>query len=159
MDEVGDWQVVSRRGFVLATGTVGAALLAACGSSGGNGAANNGQPNSGSGHSGHSGSGNAGSPGSTVIALSDVPVEGAASAESPNGDPLIVAQPTKGQVVAFSAVCTHMGCTVAPEGKQLACPCHGSVFDAFTGKNVRGPAPRPLDKVSVRLNGSEVVLA
>ncbi|HEX5533179.1 MAG TPA: Rieske (2Fe-2S) protein, partial [Actinomycetales bacterium] len=97
--------------------------------------------------------------GSTVIALSDVPVDGAASAQSPNGDPLIVSQPTKGQVVAFSAICTHMGCTVAPEGKQLLCPCHGSTFDAFTGQNLSGPAPSPLDKVTVRLNGSQVVLA
>ncbi len=62
-------------------------------------------------------------------------------------------------MVAFSAICTHMGCTVAPEGKRLLCPCHGSTFDAFTGKNLSGPAPSPLEKVSVRLNGSQVELA
>jgi Rieske Fe-S protein len=146
---------------------VGAALLAACGSngagSGPSGAGGQGGAGGAGGQGGQDGasgaSANVGAPGSTVIALSDVPVDGATAAQSPNGDPLIVAQPTQGQVVAFSAICTHMGCTVAPEGKQLLCPCHGSVYDPFTGKNLSGPAPRPLDKINVRLNGSQVVLA
>ncbi|MGZ4650530.1 MAG: QcrA and Rieske domain-containing protein [Kineosporiaceae bacterium] len=48
-----------------------------------------------------------------------------------------MAQPTAGRVVAFSAVCTHQGCRVNPAGPQLDCPCHGSVFDAFTGQVLR----------------------
>ncbi len=59
--------------------------------------------------------------------------------------------------MAFSAICTHMGRTVAPAGKQLQCPCHGSVYDAATGKNLSGPAPRPLSPVSVHVAGGEVV--
>ena len=50
----------------------------------------------------------------------------------------------KGFAVA-SAVCTHLGCTVAhfsSDGK-FHCPCHGSVF-AADGKVLHGPAPRPL---------------
>lgn len=91
-----------------------------------------------------------------LAALANVPVGGAVSATGPDG-PIIVAQPTAGKVVAFSAICTHMGCTVAPAGKQLHCPCHGSVYDAATGKNLSGPAPRPLSPVSVHVAGGQVV--
>lgn len=44
---------------------------------------------------------------------------------------------------ALSAACTHLGCTVGQEGDGFHCPCHGSVF-AADGRNVAGPAPRPL---------------
>jgi len=45
---------------------------------------------------------------------------------------------------ALSAICTHLGCTVAQQEEGgFFCPCHGSRFDAH-GKNVSGPAPRPL---------------
>ncbi len=56
------------------------------------------------------------------------------------------------EVVAFSSVCTHQGCTVAWDAgaKLLACPCHGSKFDPAAGaKVVAGPAPEPLPTVTV----------
>lgn len=89
--------------------------------------------------------------------LADIPVGGAVSAEGPDGKPILVAQPQAGTVVAFSAICTHQGCTVAPSGERLACPCHGSVFEAATGKVVAGPAPRPLPSVPVHVDGGAVV--
>jgi len=91
------------------------------------------------------------------VALSKVPVGGAVSAKSPDGKPVIVAQPSAGQVVAFSAKCTHMGCTVAPRGAKLQCPCHGSQFDALTGKVLHGPAQRPLAAFPVKVEGGTVV--
>jgi cytochrome b6-f complex iron-sulfur subunit len=95
--------------------------------------------------------------GTKLVALDKVPVGGAVSAKDAAGKPIIVARPDKDTAVAFSAICTHMGCTVAPAGKELRCPCHGSVFQATTGKNTAGPAPRPLDKVDVHVAAGEVV--
>jgi Rieske Fe-S protein len=69
---------------------------------------------------------------------------------------VIVAQPTEGSVVAFSAVCTHKGCTVAPDGDLLRCPCHGSTYDLLTGDNTGGPAPRPLAEIAVTVSGGVV---
>ena len=92
-----------------------------------------------------------------LAALSDVPVGGAISAKGSDGKPIIVAQPTAGQVVAFTAICTHMGCTVAPKGKDLDCPCHGSKYNALTGEVINGPAPKSLAKVDVKLDGTNVV--
>lgn len=57
--------------------------------------------------------------------------------------------------MAFSAVCTHQGCTVAADGAGLRCPCHGSTYD-LTGANTAGPAPSPLPKVEVTVTGGQV---
>jgi len=46
---------------------------------------------------------------------------------------------------------------VSPAGAQLDCPCHGSVFDAFTGEVLRGPAQAPLAPVPVTVSGQDVV--
>jgi cytochrome b6-f complex iron-sulfur subunit len=51
-----------------------------------------------------------------------------------------------------SAVCTHLGCNVRQgQRNELACPCHGSVFDT-DGAVRSGPAPRPLDCYAVSLS-------
>jgi Rieske Fe-S protein len=72
---------------------------------------------------------------------------------------ITTAQPGAGEAVAFSAICTPQGCIVAPQGDEIACPCHGSVYESPTGKNVGGPAPRPLAKVEVRVVDAQVVPA
>lgn len=142
-------QSAPTRRQVLAAGAVvaGSVALVGCGSSSGSTSA---------GAGGTSGSAPAASTG--IIKLADVPVGGSASAKV-NGKPAMVSQPTAGNVVAFTAICTHQGCTVAPAGKEFHCPCHGSVYDAFTGKVLSGPAPAPLAAISVKVDGAEVVQA
>ena len=56
------------------------------------------------------------------------------------------------QIVAIRTVCTHLGCTPNwLEGEQkFKCPCHGSGFYK-DGINFEGPAPRPLERYSIRL--------
>ena len=49
---------------------------------------------------------------------------------------------------AISATCTHLGCSVRPDGRGFRCPCHGSRYDA-EGNNTGGPAPRPLPRFAV----------
>ncbi len=92
-----------------------------------------------------------------MIALAKVPVGGAIAASDANGKPIIVAQPTAGKVVAFSALCTHKGCTVAVKAAELDCPCYGSKYNALTGAVINGPAPKPLPPVSVTVSGGNVV--
>jgi Rieske Fe-S protein len=99
----------------------------------------------------------AAAPANTIAKLSDITVGEAISAAGTGGAKIIVARPTTTTVAAFSAVCTHQGCTVAPAGNQLNCPCHGSVFDTTTGEVLQGPASRALDKVTVTLSGNNIV--
>jgi Rieske Fe-S protein len=98
------------------------------------------------------------SAGSPLVKLSEVPVGGSVAATAKvNGHPVVVSQKTAGAVAAFSAICTHMGCTVNAGGPQFHCPCHGSIYDAFTGQVVHGPAPAALTAIPVKVVGDEVV--
>jgi Rieske Fe-S protein len=64
---------------------------------------------------------------------------------------------TAGRPHAFSAVCTHQGCTVSQvENGTIDCPCHGSKFNAITGAVVNGPATTPLPKISITVKGGNV---
>jgi len=97
------------------------------------------------------------SEGPTVLAkVADIPVGDAVSAVL-DGSPILISQPTAGTVVAFTAICTHQGCTVAPAGTTFRCPCHGSVYNAATGQVISGPAPAPLHQIPVKVTGGDVV--
>ena len=78
-----------------------------------------------------------------------------------NGMPAILFR-TKTGVFAYSATCTHEGCTVTYKNssKSLYCPCHGAEFDPFTnGGAISGPARDALPTVKVKIDGDWVVLA
>jgi len=62
-----------------------------------------------------------------------------------DGAPDIVIREPGGGIKAFSAVCTHAGCTVGYEGGTIVCPCHGGEYSAETGEVLAGPPPAPLE--------------
>ncbi|WP_091673032.1 ubiquinol-cytochrome c reductase iron-sulfur subunit [Amycolatopsis marina] len=95
--------------------------------------------------------------GATLAVLADIPVGEATAVTTPDDEEIIVSRPTETTAAAFSAICTHQSCKVQPEGAELRCPCHGSVFDALTGEVRNGPADRPLPSVAVTVDGGNVV--
>jgi cytochrome b6-f complex iron-sulfur subunit len=56
------------------------------------------------------------------------------------------------QIYALKTVCTHLGCTPSwlEAEQKFKCPCHGSGFYK-DGVNFEGPAPRPLERYSIRV--------
>jgi len=104
-----------------------------------------------------------GSPKGTTIGLaSDVPLGGAREFTDPaQGIPAYVVRPSESSYVGFSAVCTHMGCTVGffQPALQFRCPCHGSIFSAVTGEVLQGPAPAPLSSIPIEKSADGTLLA
>ena len=60
--------------------------------------------------------------------------------------------------VAYAQRCTHLSCPVlyARERSELQCPCHDGAFDAATGRVLRGPPPRPLPRIALRIDDNRV---
>jgi Rieske Fe-S protein len=134
----------TRRAVLIAGMGAGTALLAGCGS-----------PGIGAGPAGSSGSSPL--PAGTVIhTLANIPVGGTAAAQV-DGQAILLSQPTKGRVAAFSAICPHQGCRVAAQGVDFVCPCHGSRFDGQTGEVLAGPSPRALTRLTVTVSGNDVI--
>ena len=78
------------------------------------------------------------------------------------GQPAVLVHLQGGDFVAYSAVCTHQQCEVAyqQESRDLACPCHGSIFDpANGGAVVNGPAEEPLPDIPIQVQNGEVTKA
>ena len=61
---------------------------------------------------------------------------------------------------AFSAICTHLNCTVQFESsaQQIWCACHNARYD-LTGRVISGPPPAPLEQYSVHVRGDEVLIS
>jgi Rieske Fe-S protein len=155
-------------GTALGVGAASASLVACGGGSSGGGSegkksgGNSGGGGYGGGNSGDSkaSSGGEDKAGGAAIASEAEVAPGSAVAFKDSGNQAVLVHLKNGDFVAYSAVCTHQGCTVAYQGGQLACPCHGSVFDPANGAEVvAGPAQSPLPKIPVKVQGGEVVKA
>ena len=151
-------------GSALGVGAASASLVACGGDSGSSGGGGSEGGNSGGGDSGgskaasSSSSGGEAKAGGAAIAGESEVAPGSAVSFKDSGNPAVLVHLKNGDFVAYSAVCTHQGCTVKYKGGQLACPCHGSVFDPAKGAEVvAGPAPSPLPEIPVKVEGGEVV--
>ncbi len=66
----------------------------------------------------------------------------------------------EGTLKAFSAVCTHLNCTVQyqPDACIIHCACHNGKFD-LNGQVISGPPPKPLPAYRVDVRGNEIVVS
>jgi menaquinol-cytochrome c reductase iron-sulfur subunit len=73
--------------------------------------------------------------------------------------PVYVCKDASGKLNAFSAVCPHLGCTIAwhDEKNGFACPCHNGQFTA-EGKLMSGPPPRNMDTLDLKVDGDMVMV-
>ncbi|MFQ5628733.1 MAG: ubiquinol-cytochrome c reductase iron-sulfur subunit [bacterium] len=74
--------------------------------------------------------------------------------------PGILVLTQQGEYRAFSAVCSHLQCTVQyrSDFKHIWCACHNGHFD-LAGKNIAGPPPRPLEAYKVDIKGDEIIVS
>jgi Rieske Fe-S protein len=147
---------LSRRAVVVGgCGAACAAALTAC-SSYGSGGAPAPAPAPAPEPTGAPGAAPSGATGAALTSTSDVPVGGGAIFADQQ---VVVTQPTAGEFKAFSAICTHQGCTVSQVADgTIDCPCHGSRFAVADGSVVRGPAASPLPAKNITVEGTSIVL-
>lgn len=90
--------------------------------------------------------------------ISDYPEPGVYEQFKGDQQVWIVREPD-GKLVALSTICTHLGCIPnwLPTDQKFKCPCHGSGFYQ-TGVNFEGPAPRPLERYKISIDGEFVVV-
>ncbi len=169
--------LATRRGVLAGVGLVGlAGAITACSSSGSSMSAAVADPATSTGGGGatsaaaasaaSTGSAASSSPASSgsaggtasgaLTGTSDIPVGGGKIFPT---QLVVVTQPTAGEFKAFSAVCTHMGCTVnqIADGR-IDCPCHGSEYSITDGAVLAGPAPKPLPAKTIKVTGDSIFL-
>ena len=130
----------TRRTVLLATGA--ATLAAGCSKYGDNS---------------DSGSSTNASGGQELAKTSEIPVGGGKIFKD---EKVVVTQPKKDEFKAFSAICTHQGCTVSKvTDGTIDCPCHGSKYRIADGSVAGGPAPKPLPAEQIEVKGNSIRLA
>ena len=164
--------LATRRGVLAGVGLVGlAGAITACGASGSSSSAAAADPATSAGGGATSATsaaaapaasaaasspGSSGSASGALTGTSDIPVGGGKIFDT---QLVVVTQPTAGEFTAFSAVCTHMGCTVNQIANgRIDCPCHGSEYSITDGAVLAGPAPRPLPAKTIKVTGDSIFL-
>lgn len=138
-----DRRTVFRGAGIVGVGAVGAAALAACGSSD-------------TATKPAASTTSSAAPAGGAIKVADIPVGGGKVFDAQK---IVVTQPKAGEFKAFSAVCTHKGCTVKKVADgTIDCPCHGSKYDMSTGAVKAGPAPSPLPPKTATVSGDSITV-
>jgi Rieske Fe-S protein len=98
------------------------------------------------------------------IKTTDIPVNGGKIFPDMDPDGVVVTQPAPGQFRAFSATCTHRGCTLTSVSDgTINCPCHGGRFSIRNGSVVQAgdgipTATRPLPAKNVTVSGDTIIV-
>ncbi|MFI7501955.1 Rieske (2Fe-2S) protein [Streptomyces sp. NPDC049687] len=134
----------TRRTVLIAAGGAAAALTAACSSYGDDKDGNDGSDSS------------SAAAGTALAKTTDIPVGGGKIFKDRK---VVVTQPTKDDFKAFSAICTHQGCTVGSvTDGTINCPCHQSKFRIADGSVAGGPAPKPLPAKQITVQGGSITV-
>jgi len=94
-----------------------------------------------------------------VASLTDLPIgESIVFAYPGEHDNCILVRTGESELLAYGQKCTHLACAVIPKPEQgiIHCPCHEGFFDLKTGRNIAGPPPRPLPRVTLEIRGDDV---
>jgi cytochrome b6-f complex iron-sulfur subunit len=154
-----------RLGAALGVGAAGASLVAACGGGDDKASEEGETPGAVEGAGEATGGANGGvaqvEGGEPIIQESEVEAGSALEfTDEETGQQAILVHLESGDFAAYSAICTHRQCTVGYSDGNLACPCHGSVFDPMNGGAVvNGPATEPLPEIPVEVRDGEVFRA
>ncbi|MFQ5876457.1 MAG: ubiquinol-cytochrome c reductase iron-sulfur subunit [Acidobacteriota bacterium] len=73
--------------------------------------------------------------------------------------PLFVLRVSESEVLALSAICTHLRCVLRwdRDSQTLVCPCHSGAFDRG-GNVLSGPTKRPLPRYEAEVRADEIVV-
>jgi Rieske Fe-S protein len=74
--------------------------------------------------------------------------------------PVILIRTSKDDFKAYSAICTHLDCTVQYRKDMgvIWCACHNGKYD-LNGRNISGPPPRPLEEYRVIVQKDEIFIS
>jgi Rieske Fe-S protein len=154
MSEPETTPAASRRALFAGAGAAAAVVVAGCSSYN----ANNGGVNATSAPAatGGAGSSAAGGVPDTLASTSQIPVDGGTVLKDKK---IVITQPASGTFKAFTAICTHLGCTVGSvSGGTINCPCHGSKYSITDGSVVNGPALKGLAPIAIKVDGTSIVV-
>ena len=94
-----------------------------------------------------------------VAKTTDIPV-GSGKKFDVEGVQILITQPRAGEFRGFSAICTHAGFVMSNiANSEIKCDNHGAVYSADDGSVLSGPAPRALGKVTVTVEGDDVLVS
>ncbi len=97
---------------------------------------------------------------SATVAFSDLTPDKPSKLIQINDEPIIVVREKDDQIRAFTATCTHLGCTVSyrPQVQDFYCKCHQGRYDV-NGVNVPGTRPKlPLTELTVVDKGTDLII-